>query len=377
MRIPVAGPWITDKEVEYVSDAVRNGWYEKAGWYQQRFERAAAEYLGVRFAVALPSCTSAIHLALLALEVGPGDEVIVPDLTWIGSSAPINYVGARPMFADVDSRTWCLDPDAFEQCINPRTKAVIPVDLYGGMPDMGRIREVAENAGIAIIEDAAEALGSELDGQKAGTFGDIGVFSFHGSKTVVTGEGGMLVTNKKDLFEQVLFLRDHGRRPGDKSFRNEKVAFKYAMSGVQAALGLAQMERVGELVDRKRQIFGWYREELEMIPGLRMNHEGPGVLNSYWMSTVVLSPELGIRKEQLVESMGHEGIDCRPFFYPLSSIPAYEDLEAAKSARGRNLVSYEISPYGVNLPSALSLRRDQVHQVCEVFRNLVNPASRK
>ncbi len=170
-RIPVAGPWITDREVQYVADAAANGWYTGSTKYHEQFELAFADYLGVRHAVALPSCTSAIHLALAALNVGPGDEVIVPDLTWIASAAPTSYVGAIPVFADVDATTWCLSAESFTATITPRTKAVIPVDLYGGMPDMNAIRKVAHAHGIAVIEDAAEAIGSEFQGRPAGSLG--------------------------------------------------------------------------------------------------------------------------------------------------------------------------------------------------------------
>src|SRR2546421_4031984 len=261
-RIPVAGPWITQKEIDYVTDAVTTAWYGNANVYHDRFERAFSDYVGVRHAVALPSCTSAIHLSLLALGVGAGDEVIVPDATWIASAAPITYVGATPVFADIEAQTWCLAADSFEACITPRTKAVIIVDLYGNMPDMDAVRDVARRHGIAIEEDAAEAIGSEYKGKKAGSFGDASVFSFHGSKTLTTGEGGMLVTNDAKLFERARFIRDHGRKPGDKMFFNHEVAYKYKMSSMQAALGLAQLVRIEELLEQKRRMFKWYEQEL-------------------------------------------------------------------------------------------------------------------
>src|SRR5215217_7014497 len=252
-RIPISGPSITQKEIDYVNDAVTNAWYGNANMYHERFEKAFADYLGVCFAVSLPSCTSAIHLSLLALGLGPEDEVVVPDATWIASAAPINYVGATPVFADIDSKTWCLSAESFEECITANTRAVIPVDLYGNMPNMNAIRDVAQRNEVAVIEDAAEAVGAEYKGKKAGSFGDTGVFSFHGSKTLTTGEGGMLVTDREDIYRRVLFLRDQGRRPGDKMFWNTEVAYKYKMSSMQAALGLAQLERIDELIQRKRE----------------------------------------------------------------------------------------------------------------------------
>ena len=224
--IPVSGPWITQREIDYVTDAVTNAWYGNANAWHSRFEQTFARYLGMRHAIALPSCTSAIHLSLLALGVGPGDEVIVPDVTWIASAAPITYVGATTVFADIDPLNWCLDARSFEACITSRTKAVIPVDLYGNMPDMRAIQEIARRHDIAIIEDAAEAIGSEFGGKLAGSFGEAGVFSFHGSKTLTTGEGGMLVLDDEAAYIRCLTLRDHGRAPGEVMFWNETVGFK-------------------------------------------------------------------------------------------------------------------------------------------------------
>lgn len=375
-RIRVAGPWITQKEIDYVADAAARAWYADANLYHDRFEKAFADYLGVRFAMALPSATSAIHLSLAALGVGPGDEVIVPDVTWIASAAPVSYVGATPVFADMDPDTWCLDLKSAEACLSPRTKAVIPVDLYGGMPDMGALIPFFREREIPVIEDAAEAVGSEFGGKKAGSFGDAGVFSFHGSKTLTTGEGGMLVTDREDLIRRASVLRDHGRPPGDRLFFNAEVAFKYKMSSLQAAMGVAQLERIGELLERKRQIFDWYREELGGEKGLTLNREPQGIKNTYWMVTVILDPGCGLTKEKVIRSMDEKGIECRPFFHPLSSLPAYRNTPQALAARGRNAVAYRISPLGLNLPSGLNLSREQVRTVCRVLVEILSRASR-
>lgn len=367
-RIPVAGPSITQREIDAVTEAVTHAWYEGANVYHERFEAAFAQYIGTQFAVCLPSCTSAIHLALLALGVGPGDEVIVPDITWIASAAPVTYVGATPVFADIDPHTWCLSAEALEACITPRTKAVIPVDLYGNMPDMDALRMVADRHGIAIIEDAAEAIGSEYHGRKAGGFGAAGVFSFHGSKTLTTGEGGMLVTGREDLYRRVLVLRDHGRAPGDPMFWNREVAYKYKMSSLQAALGLAQLGRIEELVAIKRQVFSWYQTALKDVGGITLNSEAPGTKNTYWMVTAVLDAARGVPKEEMIARLSTCGIDSRPFFYPLSFLPAYAHTEAARQARARNKVSYQVAPWGLNLPSAMNLTQSQVEYVCEAFK---------
>jgi perosamine synthetase len=369
-RLPVAGPSITKREIEAVAEAAARGWYGGASEFQRRFETAFADYIGTRFAICLPSCTAAIHLSLLALGIGPGDEVIVPDITWIATAAPISYVGAAPVFADIDARRWCLAPEAFEACVTPRSKAVIPVDLYGNMPAMDAIQEVARRHRIPIIEDAAEAIGSEYRGRRAGSLGAIGVFSFHGSKTVTTGEGGMLVTDREDVYRRVELLRDHGRRPGDKMFLNVEIGHKYKMSSMQAALGLAQLERIDELIARKAEIFAWYAQGLMDLDGVALNHEAPGTRSTYWMTTIIWDPAYGFRKEYLMDLLERRGIDTRPFFHPLSSLPAYSGLAEAAAARERNHVSYQISPYGVNLPSGLNMTAEKVAYVVQVVREI-------
>jgi perosamine synthetase len=371
-RIPIAGPSIGPKELAYVAEAIETGWYERANEFPSRFERAFAAYVGTRFAVALPSCTSAIHLALAAARVGAGDEVIVPDLTWIASAAPVSYVGAAPVFADSDPVTWCVSAQSVERRLTSRTKAIIAVGLYGSMPPLRDLRRFADERNLLLVEDAAESLGSTLNGRPAGSFGHVGVFSFHGSKTLTTGEGGMLVTDDEELHRRVLFLRDHGRVVGEKMFWNSEVAFKYKMSTLQAALGLAQLERVEELVGKKRQIFDWYREELYGVEEITLNAEPRGVVNSYWMVTAIFSPAVQNEKETVIRRLGERGIDSRPFFYPLSTIPAYEHLPAAVVARREHLRAHEISRYGINLPSALKLEREDVVRVVDALRKVVS-----
>jgi perosamine synthetase len=366
-RIPIAGPSITQREIDCATDAAANGWYERAGEYPHRFETAFAEYLGVKHAVSLPSCTSGLHLALASLGIGPGDEVIVPDLTWIASAAPISYVGATPVFADVDEHTWCLSAETVRACLTENTKAILPVDLYGGVPDYSALRAIADEHGLKIIEDAAEAIGSEFDGRKAGALGDVAAFSFHGSKTFTTGEGGMLVTDDDELHARVMQLRDHGREPGDIHFKNTEVAFKYKMPPVAAAIGLAQVERAEELVARKREIFDWYRKSLAGVEGLTLNHEPANTKNTFWMVTAVLDPMLEWPKEKLMMALDAEGIDSRPMFHPLSSLPAYDGQAEAAVARKRNQVSYRLSPWGINLPSAMNLTREQVQRVTDTL----------
>jgi perosamine synthetase len=366
--VPIAGPSITAKEIAYVTDAVTNSWYGNANDYHLRFEKAFAAYVGVKHAIALSSCTGATHLALAALRIGPGDEVIVPESTWIATAAPILYVGATPVFADVDPETWCLSAESVAKQLTARTKAIIPVDLYGSVPDYDALRALCTPRGIAVIEDAAEAFGAEYRGRRAGSLGDLGVFSFHGSKTLTTGEGGMLVTNRDDLHPRLKMLQSHGQLVDDPVFFNRDLGFKYQMSAMQAALGLAQLERADELIGRKREIFSWYAHELEGVEGIRLNHELPWTRNGYWAVTLIADQRYDLPKVRLMQLLKDDGIASRPFFYPLSSLPAFRAMGGEERWRPRNPTAYALSAQAINLPSAFSLDQKTVQRVCEALK---------
>jgi perosamine synthetase len=372
--VPVAGPWITEREVEAVAAAARRSWYEQASVESRAFEAEFATAVGRRHAIALPSCTSGLHLGLMALGIGPGDEVVVPETTWIATAAPIDYVGATPIFADVEPDTWCASVDSVRSVLTARTKAIILVDLYGGFPDLLAFEALASEHGVEIIEDAAEAAGGSHCRRAAGSFGRLSTFSFHGSKTLTTGEGGMVLCDDLELHERMLFLRDHGRLPGDVSFRSVEVGWKYKMSELQAALGRVQLDRIDELIARKRQIFGWYRDRLEGA-AVALNVERPGERATYWMVTAVLDETTGVTAEMARDALAADGIATRPFFPPLSSLPAFAASPDAERARRRNPISYGLAPRGINLPSALMLTEADVERVCDVVRDLVGPAS--
>lgn len=360
-KILITKPSITDLEIGYVNDAIANGWGAKCYDYIYRFEKSFAEYLGSKFALATSSCTGAIHLALMALGVKAGDEVIVPDITWIASVEPILYIGATPVFVDVLPDTWCIDPEKFEAAVTPRTKAVIPVHVYGNLCEMDEILAISEKHNIKVLEDAAEGLGSEYKGRKAGSIGDAGVFSFHGTKTISTGEGGILVTDDAEVYERAKILNDHGRNPKDnKAFWMRDYGYKYKMSNLQAAMGCAQIERADELIERKRQVFQWYEEFFGEFPG-RLNPEAEGTKNSYWMPTIVFDKELEVDRYDLMNYLKERGIDSRPFFYPLSSLPMFEE-------RPENVVSYDIYEQAINLPSHPELTKEQVARVVETVK---------
>lgn len=372
--IPVAGAWITEAEVDLVSEAAATAWYGGAGRFVADFEAEFARAVGRRFALALPCATAGLHLSLLALGIGPGDEVVVPDATWIASASSITHVGATTVFADVDPATWVLTLESLERAVTGRTRAVIAVGLYGSVPDFDAILHFCAERDIAVIEDAAEAFGSRYRGRPAGSFGATSVFSFHGSKMITTGEGGMVVTDDEALHGRMQFLADHGRLPGDRSFRHGEVAFKYKMTDLQAALGLAQLRRAPEIVALTREIFSWYRDALGASPRLTLNAEPEGVTNSYWMTTAVLDPSLGIAKEELAATLAEDGIATRPFFYPLSSLPAYSWHPQAGRAACDRPVSHRLGTYGINLPSARCLRREHVDRVADAVLRVVGRA---
>lgn len=369
--IPVAGPSITELEVQAVTKAARDSWYGGAGKAVKRFEDGMTVACKRKYAIALPHCTSGIHLILKAAGIGPGDEVIVPDITWIATSAPIEYVGATPVFCDVDPMTWCLTASSVSRVLSPNTKAIISVDLYGCMPNYTEIEHLAHERCLLLIEDAAEAIGSSYRGRPAGNFGKASVFSFHGSKTVTTGEGGMLLLDDSTLYERCCFLRDHGRPPGDRFFQNTEVAFKYKMTDLQGALGEIQLSRLAELVEKKRQVFSWYKSRLE-IAGVHLNHEPTEVFNSYWMSSLIWDDTYHFNKFDLMSSLKASQIDTRPFFSQLSTIPAYRGRFRALENSRENPVSSSLSERGINLPSALTLTEEQVAYTCDKVLDFFN-----
>jgi perosamine synthetase len=370
--IHMAGPCITELEMKTVEDAMRHGWYENAYRYCEDFQREFAAWHGRKHALMTPNCTSAIHLLLAALEIGAGDEVIVPECTWIASAAPISQLKATPVFCDVDPVSWCLDPASVERSITPRTRAIIAVDLYGNMPAMHELQALADRHGLPLIEDAAEAVGSSLDGVRAGKFGIGSVFSFHRTKTITTGEGGMLLLDDEGLFRRCTILRDHGRHPGSATYVNEEVAYKYMPFNVQAALGYAQFQRIDELVAKKRSILHAYKEQLGDLPDVAFNPEPLGVVNGAWITALVVGPRYGLGKQELMDRLATIGVPTRPFFYPLSSLPAYRG--AGKVYRERNPVAYDVSSRGINLPGALNLTGEQIDFVCAGVRQVLQDA---
>ena len=361
-RIYYTKPSITEREIVYATEAATVGWGDRCYEWIEKFEAAFKNHLGVQYAHATSSCTGATHLGLNAIGITSGDELIMGDINWIASASPITYLGAKPVFVDVLPDTWCLDPKKVEAAITPKTKAIMAVHIYGNLCEMNELQDIAKRHGLYLIEDAAEAIGSVYHGQRAGSMGDFGVFSFHGTKTLTTGEGGMFVTNNPDLYEKVKALNNHGRLPGTtKQFWADVIGYKYRMANVQAAIGCAQMERIDELVARKREIFLEYQRLFSGIKGLTMNPEKNGTTNDYWMPTLIFDREMNFNREKMLARFKENNIDGRVFFWPLSWLPMFERTD-------KNPIAYDITERAINLPSYHDITTEDQKRVFEVIK---------
>ncbi len=360
------GPWITEHEEKIVLDALRNGWYGRNAYrYVEAFESEFARWHNRRFALMTPNCTHAIHLSLAGLGVTAGHEVILPESTWIATAAPITYCGATPVFCDIDASSWCATPEAVEHCITPRTKAIIVVDLYGNMADWTGFAALSARTGIPILEDSAEALGSTFNGTKAGKFGAASVFSFHRTKTITTGEGGIMLTDDVKLYDRCKLLRDHGRAPG--SYFNTEVAFKYMPSNLQASLAYAQFQRVDELVGRKRAMLARYRERLEGLP-VMLNTEPPDGQNGAWCITLVADEASGVDYGVLKTHLESRGLPSRHFFHPLTALPAFAGHP--NGGQNANPVAYSVGRRGINMPSSFRVTNEHIDLYCAALADL-------
>lgn len=373
-NIPYTKPSITELEVQYATDAAANGWGEHCYDYIIRFEEAFKAHLGVKYAIATSSCTGALHMGMHALGIGPGDEVIMADTNWIATASPIVHLGAIPVFVDILPDSWCLDPEQVEAAITPKTKAIVAVHLYGNLCDMDKLLAIGERHGIPVIEDAAEAVGSVYHGKRAGSMGRFGAFSFHGTKTITTGEGGIFVTNDPDLYEQLLTLSNHGRARGQsKQFWPDMVGFKYKMSNIQAAIGCAQMQRIDELVSRKREILQSYKKEFKNfgVSHQGFNSEPDGCLIGAWMTTVVMDiPTEGSKLSETLQSgLRNRGIDARPFFAPLSSTPPFQGImNGSTHCKWSN----SIPPVSLNLPCSNEISGSDISYVANAVKEVLS-----
>ena len=362
-QILTAGPSISNLESYYVDDAVRNGWNSNHSDYLNRFESEFAVRIGAKFAMATSSCTGALHLALLALGIGEGDEVIVPEITWVATASAVSYVGATPIFADVDQDSWTISVDEIRSLITEKTKAIIPVHLYGYPSNMEEIISLARVKNIRVIEDAAPAIGASFGETSVGTFGDFGCFSFQGAKLLVSGEGGVLVTNNEELFLKAKKIQDHGRKPG--TFWIEEIGHKYKMNNITGALGLGQLLRLDNQILRKQRINSWYSEFLGGVEGIKFQNEVPGSKSICWMTSIEFDVSLGIKTEDLMKKLKLNGVDSRPVFPAISQYPIWgRNLEARPNAK-------RIGENSINLPSGVKLPRAAIEKVSELIREIV------
>lgn len=362
-RIVYTRPSITDLEVNYATDAARTGWGPKCYDYIHRFEAAFAEYVGTKHAISTSSCTGAMQMGLAALGIGPGDEVILADTNWIATVAPVMHLGATPIFVDILPDSWCIDPDQARGAITSKTKAIIATHLYGNLCEMDALLGISDEYGVPLIEDAAEALGARYRDIHTGAMGRFGTFSFHGTKTLTTGEGGMLVTNDDALSDRILTLSNHGRdKAQKKQFWADTVGYKFKMSNIQAAIGMGQIERIEELTNRKAEILAAYKSRL-LHQGLSMNPEPPHTRNGAWMPTVVFDQALGVSRVTALAAFEAANIDARVFFYPLSSQPMFEEAPTPHA--------HDICKRAVNLPSYHDMIEEDIDRVCQVIEALV------
>ena len=360
--IQVAMPHMSSDEFRSVLDAFISGWISSKGPYVQKFEEDFSRFVGVRHGVAVSNGTVALHLALVALGVGPGDEVIVPDLTFAATINAVLYCGATPVIVDIDRQTWCMSRDAVERVCTPRTKAIIPVHLYGRPAEIGPITDFARSRGIAVVEDCAEAHGARYGDKAVGQFGDVSCFSFYANKIVTTGEGGMCVTDSRELADSLRTLRDHGMSP-DRSYWHERVGYNYRITNLQAAIGQSQIWRIDEVLQRNARIAALYREALKGIADVRFPPRLPDEYRPVvWLACV----QVPAHKRSALMRTAHEArIEMRPFFHPLSSLPPY-----GKYARACPN-SAELAATGVNLPTSRAVDEQVIERVARVFRDVL------
>ena len=367
-RIPVAAPALVGRELDYVVDCIESSWISSAGSYIERFEAAFTEFVGVEHSIACCNGTAALHLALLALGVGPGNEVIVPTLAYVAVANAVRYCGAEPVFVDAEPETWNLDPKELEASFTERTRGIIAVHLYGHPADMDAINAVARSRGLWVLEDAAEAHGARYRGRIAGSLSECAVFSFYGNKIVTTGEGGMVVTGDGELAARLRQLRGQGQDP-TRRYWFPIVGYNYRLTNVAAAIGLAQMERIDWHIERRREVASWYRNRMDTSDLVDFSPAADWAEPAYWMSSAVARGAGESERDRIIEDLARRGVETRPFFYPLHTLPPYATQDGQTYP-----VATRLAASGLNLPSSASLTVDDVEYVCEALEAAVASA---
>ncbi|MQG20425.1 MAG: DegT/DnrJ/EryC1/StrS aminotransferase family protein [SAR202 cluster bacterium] len=360
--IPVCEPTLTGKELEYVTECLTTNWISSRGRFLEEFQDQFAEYCSCKYGIATTNGTTALHLALAALEIGEGDEVIVPAFTMAACIDAIMYTGAKPVLVDATVDTWSMDVSKVEEKISSKTKAIMAVHIYGHPCDMDHLAQLAKRYNIAILEDAAEAHGAEYKGQKIGSIGDISAFSFYANKIITTGEGGMVVTNNEELADRARRLADLAHSP-DQRFVHTEVGFNYRMTNMQAALGVAQMTAIDEFVEARRTHAHSYNQQLQEVPGLTFPVEKSWAKNVYWMYGILVDEAVfGISRDELMASLREKGIETRAFFYPMHQQPGFQDQGLFHQEEYP--VAEKLGMTGLYLPSSSGLTESQIAEVC-------------
>jgi len=358
--IPVAEPSLGEEELNNVVEAIKSGWISSKGKFIPEFEEKLAAYCGTKYGVATSNGTVALHLALATLEIKEGDEVVVPTLTFAATANAVIYTGAKPVLVDSAPDYWCIDPEEIGKAVTPKTRAIMPVHLYGHPCDMDPIMDIANRHNLYIIEDAAEAHGAEYKGRKVGSFADIACFSFYGNKIITTGEGGMCLTNDESLAVKMRILRDHGMNP-QKRYWHDVVGFNYRMTNMQAAVGVAQLNKLDKFVEKKREVAGLYSSLLNSVEGVSLPPEMPWAKNVYWMYSILVQDSFGMDRDELMRRLELKGIETRPLLAPLHLMPPYKKSESIA-------VAEELASRGISLPSSVNLTAEQTRYIANAIR---------
>ncbi|MCU4175077.1 DegT/DnrJ/EryC1/StrS family aminotransferase [Carboxylicivirga sp. N1Y90] len=366
--IPISIPSITPLEHAFVNKAVTSGWVSSMGQYIDQFETEFATFCGVKHAISVSNGTVAIHLALAAMGIKEGDEVIIPDLTFIATASAVKLSGAKPVFVDIEDDTLGICPSAIRKAISPKTKAIMPVHLYGQPANMNAILDIAKEFNLKVIEDAAEAHGALIGEKKVGSIGHAGTFSFYGNKIITTGEGGMITTNDDELNERCRILRDHAMDKNKRYWHNE-LGYNYRMTNMQAALGCAQMQRISELIAKRKQIFDWYNTQLVNIDNIKLNQSNNWSTPVYWMICLEHKYFNEESRQRFMDLLKANNIDSRPYFYPISDMPMFKNIQTD--------VTHHIYSKGINLPTFHDITEEQVDYICKTIVKLLPNFNKK
>ncbi len=362
-KIPVSQPSLGPEEQKLVDRAIRTGWISYLGEYVQEFERGFADFCGVKYGCAVSSGTAALHLALLALGIGPGDEVIVPALTFVATANVVTFTGARPVMVDVRADDFNINPEEIAKAITNQTRAIIAVHLYGNPCNMDQIMRIARSHNLQVIEDCAEAHGAEYRGRLVGSFGKVGCFSFFGNKIMTTGEGGMVVTDNAALRDKINMLKDHGSR--GKRYHHPVIGYNYRLTNIQCAMGVAQLRKINCLLEERREISDLYDYYLQGVKGVTVPREMDRCKRVCWLYSVLVEKEFGMSRDQLAARLAAEGIDSRPFFVPMHKLTPYR-------SRKRFPVAESLSRIGISLPTFNSLDEKSIRRICRTIRTIKN-----